>query len=203
MSKIRRLVLALVLTGFAWNIQQSTYANDFPSTTVDQQPDQTTASPKQAAPDIAGVYRLTTAKRTLLKATKDPLAGYYLVKGKLVVERLNPETFLVFKAETVKNSGTLAYVEIFEFIDGQFREKVAYRYTDNLVGNVSIRFQHEAITISMNDHDQFETISEWHRIDPSTERKDKYLEKNLASARQQFASYGAREYKALRAKTSQ
>ena len=56
-----------------------------PSTAV-AAPEPTVAA--KTAPDIAGVYRLAHAERTLLSAKQDPLKGFYMFKGKLEIERL-------------------------------------------------------------------------------------------------------------------
>lgn len=152
----------------------------------------------QAVSNIEGVYRLVSNKRTLLAAKQDPLAGIYAIKGKLVIERLTETTFLVFDAETIKNTGTLHYVKIFEAINETFLERLAY-VESSYVANIQINASPDQLVIKHTERDQFEEITIWKRIDPINEVKDKYLEKHLVKAEQDFNTYALAKYQALRA----
>lgn len=153
----------------------------------------------ETAPDIAGVYRLAHAERTLLAAKQDPLKGFYVFKGKLEIERLDATTFLVFEAQTVKNSGTMHYVSIFEFMAGEFKKKLVH--LENAVfGDVQINTSREGLIIKTTERNEFAETLTWKRVDASQELKDKYLEKHITHAKAGFEDYGLDRYKALRAK---
>ncbi|WP_298607685.1 hypothetical protein [uncultured Thiothrix sp.] len=158
-----------------------------------------TAADTKTAPDITGLYRLTKAERTLLSAKEDPLKGFYVFKGKLEIERLAANQFLVFEAQTVKNSGTMHYVSIFELIDGEFKKKLIH-LENALVGDVEINYATDELVIKTTERDEFAETLTWQRIEAAKETKDKYLEKHIDQAKAHFEEYGLDQYKALRAK---
>ncbi|HPY39776.1 MAG TPA: hypothetical protein PLM98_04595 [Thiolinea sp.] len=199
LTKLSLTLLGLVCLSYSLSLvadESATLPAAIPSASV-ATPEPNVAA--KTAPDIAGVYRLAHAERTLLEAKQDPLKGFYVFKGKLEIERLDENTFLVFEAQTVKNSGTMHYVSIFEFMAGEFKKKLVHR--ENAVfGDVQIDTSPEGLIIKTTERNEFAETLTWKRIDPSQELKDKYLEKHIAQAKKEFEDYGLDRYKALRVK---
>lgn len=194
---LKTLTLALFLTTFS-SLSVS-YAGDTNPTLTE------TASPEavpQTAPDISGIYRLKSSERVHLKGGEDPLKDNKIFKGKWIVEKLDAKTFLIFKAETVRNSGTLNYVSIYEFIDGRFFEKL-YHMESTIVNNVKIEFANDTLSTVMTENNTLQETNQWQRIHPSEAKPDKYLERALIKAQQRFDEFGWEKYKRLRANATQ
>lgn len=203
--KIKKLAfLPLVIVLAYFTSSTSTYAEGTSTTSTTESTSTSTESTSEKnyqLTDISGTYRLSESKRINLTDDEDPLKDFPTIKGKFVIERLNDTTFLAFSAITTKGAKTLPYVDIIEFTAEGFKKKLMHMEDEVGIANVEIdNSKPDELTITTLDDEKYQEINTWKKIDPTTEKKDKYLEKQITAAKQQFEEFGLAKYKVMRTK---